>query len=157
MPAAEDYYATLDIPPVADRAAIQAAYRALMRRYHPDLNASQEAAAAAQRINEAYACLRDPALRAAYDRQKLARSRTRGSGARSSASFHARPVWTGPTPRAEPSTPWYRPSWNKAIGLAVAAIITAITFTITSMIPPVIPAVAEPHGTSAGTATFNKP
>jgi hypothetical protein len=143
MPAAEDYYATLDVPPVADRAAIQAAYRALMRRYHPDLNDSSEAATAAQMINAAYACLRDPAQRAAYDQQRAPRARARGTTTRSSPSAYPRAVWTGPTPRAQPSRPWYRPSWDKAIGLAVAAIVTVITFTITSTIPPVAPAVAS--------------
>lgn len=46
---------------------VQAAYRALMRRYHPDANASAEAAERARSINAAYAVLGDPDRRAGYD------------------------------------------------------------------------------------------
>ncbi|MEO6247359.1 MAG: J domain-containing protein [Sphingomicrobium sp.] len=144
MPPGEDYYAVLRVAPGADRAAVQAAYRALMRRYHPDLNASEEAAANATMINEAYACLRDTAKRAAYDWQRHPRSRPRATASPSSPAPRPRPVWTGPTPRAEASTPWYHPSWGKAIGLGIAALLTGITFTITSAIPPTLPPVAKP-------------
>ena len=143
MPPDDNYYALLGVPPGADRAAIQSACRALMRRYHPDLNASSEAATNAKIINEAYACLRDPVQRAAYDRLIAPRSRARGSPYPSSPPTCPRPVWTGPTPRAERSTPWYHPSSGKAIGLAVGAVVTGITFTITSTIPPVVPLVAK--------------
>ena len=46
---------------------IRAAYHALMRRYHPDADPSDEAAERSRVINEAYAILRDPAKRARYD------------------------------------------------------------------------------------------
>jgi len=147
MATAEDYYALLRVSPDAEAAVIRAAYRALMRRHHPDVNASHDAAAQAKAINEAYACLRDADKRAAYDWQ-----RTQPPSPREETPIHPRPhrphrprpVWTGPTPRPETPQPWYTPSWGKAVGLGVAAVLTAITFTITSTIPPVTPAVAKP-------------
>lgn len=65
-----DYYATLGVDAASEDVVISAAYKALMRRYHPDVNKSAEAAQRAQRINEAYAVLSDPTKRAAYDRQR---------------------------------------------------------------------------------------
>ena len=46
---------------------IRAAYRALIRRYHPDTDPSREAAQRAQALNAAYAVLGDPDKRARYD------------------------------------------------------------------------------------------
>ena len=144
MPATEDYYALLRVSRSADAAAIQAAYRALMRRYHPDVNASVNAATKAKAINEAYACLRDASKRVAYDRQRTPISRNQWSTYPSSPSRRPRPVWHGPTPRAEPSAPWFQPTWGKAVGLGIAAVITSITFTITSATPPAEPSIAKP-------------
>ena len=62
-----DYYAILGVAPGSEDIVIQAAYRALMRRYHPDKNPSAEAARKTIEINEAYAVLGDPIARAAYD------------------------------------------------------------------------------------------
>jgi hypothetical protein len=46
---------------------IRAAYRALMRRYHPDADPSGDAAQRARAINAAYAVLSDPEQRTRYD------------------------------------------------------------------------------------------
>jgi hypothetical protein len=62
-----DYYATLGVSPGADHIVIRAAYRALIRHYHPDSNPDPEAQARARAVTEAYAVLRDPAKRAEYD------------------------------------------------------------------------------------------
>ncbi len=59
---------------------IQAAYRALMRRYHPDADPSVEAAERAQAVNAAYAVLGDPDKRARYDRFGHAGVRGNGGG-----------------------------------------------------------------------------
>ena len=144
MSATEDYYALLRVSPEADTAVIRAAYRALMRRYHPDVNASVDAVAKAKAINEAYACLRDESNRAAYDRQRMPRSGGRRPASPASPARRPRPIWNGPTPHAEPSMPWFRPTWGKAVGLGIAALITSLTFTLTSTIPPAEPAVAAP-------------
>jgi curved DNA-binding protein CbpA len=65
-----DYYAVLGVSPSSEDVVIQAAYRALMRRYHPDTNCSPEAARKCIEINAAYAVLGDPAARAAYDARR---------------------------------------------------------------------------------------
>lgn len=65
-----DPYAVLQVAPTAEGAVIEAAYRQLARLTHPDLNESPDAHARTQTLNEAYAVLRDPARRAAYDAQR---------------------------------------------------------------------------------------
>lgn len=67
-----DYYATLGLLPTSEDVVIRAAYRALIRRYHPDGNASTSAAARARAINAAYAVLINPEKRAEYDRMRAA-------------------------------------------------------------------------------------
>ena len=62
-----DCYAILGVTPTAEDVVIGAAYRALMRHYHPDTNSDPKAQARAQEISAAYAILRDPAKRAEYD------------------------------------------------------------------------------------------
>lgn len=56
-----DFYRVLGVAPYSEDVVIQAAYRALMRRYHPDTNRSPDAQKRATEINEAYAVLSDPA------------------------------------------------------------------------------------------------
>lgn len=53
--------------PKAEPAEIRAAYRALMRIYHPDADRSREAADRACQINAAYSVLNNPERRASYD------------------------------------------------------------------------------------------
>ena len=65
-----DHYRTLGVASTADEAVIRAVYVALMKRFHPDRNASKETLKQAQAINEAYAVLSDPARRAAYDDER---------------------------------------------------------------------------------------
>ena len=69
-----DYYAILNVPPDAGRLDIARAYRGLMRTHHPDVGAADPAHGTPDdellRIMDAYVVLRDPARRAAYDRQR---------------------------------------------------------------------------------------
>lgn len=60
-----DLYRILQVDPIADLVVIQAAYRALARRFHPD-GTSPNAARMAD-LNRAYATLKDPELRRRYD------------------------------------------------------------------------------------------
>ncbi len=64
----------MGIQPGADQPAIRSAYRALMRRFHPDADPSAEAAEQARAINVAYAVLGDPAKRAAYNGTSASKS-----------------------------------------------------------------------------------
>lgn len=65
-----DLYETLQVSPRADPDVIEAAYRALARRYHPDRDPSPDATARMARINHAWEVLRDPERRAAYDNER---------------------------------------------------------------------------------------
>jgi len=71
---ASSHYERLGVGRGASAQEIAAAYRALCRRYHPDLNGGREdALRMMQALNEAYAVLRDPAQRSSYDRSFLRR------------------------------------------------------------------------------------
>ena len=64
-----DYYGILELPREASTGEIKHAYRCLARACHPDLNPDDaEGEERFKRITEAYEVLRDPALRAGYDR-----------------------------------------------------------------------------------------
>jgi len=62
-----DYYSVLEIRPSADTADVNAAFRRLAWRYHPDRNPAPCATLQFQDINEAHQVLSDPARRAEYD------------------------------------------------------------------------------------------
>jgi hypothetical protein len=49
---------------------IEAAYRRLVRKYHPDVNSEPTAVARTVQLNEAYEVLRDPGRRGEYDRAR---------------------------------------------------------------------------------------
>ena len=65
-----DYYAILQVHTGATKEVIDAAYRKLATKYHPDVNTSLDAASRMKQLNEAYEVLSDPARRAAYDRSR---------------------------------------------------------------------------------------
>ena len=74
-----DFYEILGVRPNSDEVVIQGAYRALMRKYHPDTNKSSDATAKCAKINEAYATLSEPNRRSQYDRT-LAEARSKSAG-----------------------------------------------------------------------------
>lgn len=144
MEASGCYYTILGVESSADDAAIRVAYRKLMRLYHPDVNRAEEAAAQAQSINEAYACLRDPDERAAYDRQRAApRSSARPNFTAGQWSPPRGPGWQPPRPNAYVVEVEPPPHKIRVSILFLALIVTAITFAATSAIPPIEP-VAPP-------------
>jgi curved DNA-binding protein CbpA len=63
-----DPYRVLQVVPSAEQEVVDAAYRALARKYHPDRDASAAAAFRMRELNLAYNTVRDPAVRAAHDR-----------------------------------------------------------------------------------------
>jgi curved DNA-binding protein CbpA len=63
-------YLVLQVDPSADEIVIQAAYRALARRYHPD-GVAPDAARMAD-LNRAYQLLRDPDARRRHDAERAA-------------------------------------------------------------------------------------
>ena len=65
----DDLYARLGVPRDASAEAIELAWRALLRRHHPDV-AGPEALELAKRINVAHDWLSDPELRRRYDHER---------------------------------------------------------------------------------------
>ncbi|HLV79183.1 MAG TPA: DnaJ C-terminal domain-containing protein [Chthonomonadaceae bacterium] len=63
----QDYYETLGVKRDATQQQIQAAFRKLARKYHPDVNKAPDAEEKFKQINEAYEVLRDPEKRQKYD------------------------------------------------------------------------------------------
>src|SRR5688572_27779472 len=63
-----DYYVVLGIAEDADEETIRSAFRALARRYHPDVGAGSSPIEF-QQAREAYETLADPERRRRYDRQ----------------------------------------------------------------------------------------
>jgi curved DNA-binding protein CbpA len=88
-------YAILNIAPDADPAVVDAAYKALMKKYHPDVLAggSSPDMRSASEINEAFHVLRDPAKRAQYDSNQRARQNAvrAAMSAHDMRSFQANP------------------------------------------------------------------
>lgn len=62
-----DYYEVLGVDKNADDATIKKAYRQLAKKYHPDANPGEEAAAKFKEASEAYAVLSDAEKRRQYD------------------------------------------------------------------------------------------
>lgn len=63
----KDYYAALGVSRQADLAQIKKAYRKLARQHHPDVSKEADAESRFKEAAEAYAVLKDPEKRAAYD------------------------------------------------------------------------------------------
>jgi curved DNA-binding protein CbpA len=83
-----DAYKVLQVDPEAEDEVIQAAYRRLARKYHPDLAAGPEAAPRMAAINAAWELIGKPKARAAYDDAREASSAAQpiARAARESAS-----------------------------------------------------------------------
>jgi hypothetical protein len=109
----DDLYARLGLEPEATPEAVELAWRALLRRHHPDVaGETTSALETAKRINVAHDWLSDPALRARYDREVMGleplpvpgtrRGRHTG-GARRAGSWPRHPA-APRRPRPRPST-----------------------------------------------------
>jgi curved DNA-binding protein CbpA len=65
-----DPYAILQVVPTCDSEVVHAAFRALAMKYHPDRDPSKRAERKMAELNRAYELLRDPELRARFDRAR---------------------------------------------------------------------------------------
>lgn len=97
----DDLYARLELPTDATPEAIEIAWRALLRRHHPDI-AGPAGLERAKRINVAHDWLGDPHLRARYDREHGIRGR---SGSRREGAWRAPRDDAGATTRAASRSP----------------------------------------------------
>jgi curved DNA-binding protein len=64
----KDYYGIIGVPRDATPEDIKRAYRQLARKHHPDVSKEPKAEDRFKQLGEAYAVLKDPVKRAAYDR-----------------------------------------------------------------------------------------
>ncbi len=97
----EDLYRILQVDPEADPEIIQAAFRRLAQKFHPDLAPGPEGAERMKAINRAWSTLRDPAARAAYDLERGERvlpGRTSAAAAAPATRPHPQPPAEGPRP-----------------------------------------------------------
>lgn len=65
-----DYYTIIQVDPGADGEVIDAAYRRLAAKYHPDRDRSPGATERMVRLNAAYEVLSNPEKRRAYDESR---------------------------------------------------------------------------------------
>jgi len=63
----KDYYEIMGVQRTASQDEIKKAYRKLARKYHPDVSESDDAGERFKQLGEAYAVLKDPEKRDAYD------------------------------------------------------------------------------------------
>lgn len=96
----DDPYKILQVDPEADPDVIQAAYRRLAQKYHPDVAPGPEAAGRMIAINGAWELLRDPQRRAAHDRARAAAGGPQPAAHSTAAPRPHRPA-TPPGPAAE--------------------------------------------------------
>jgi hypothetical protein len=107
------HYDVLQVSPTAEQELIEAAYRRLAQRYHPDVSSDPDAADRMKQINIAYQVLRDPRRRIDYD-LSLDPSRRRRLIA------VARPA--EPPSRAEPAT-LSTPPTILTVGVVILALV----------------------------------
>jgi curved DNA-binding protein len=81
----KDYYETLGVQRNATQDDIKRAYRKLARKYHPDVSKEPDAEARFKELGEAYAVLKEPEKRVAYDQM--------GSQWKSGQDFQPPPDW----------------------------------------------------------------
>jgi curved DNA-binding protein CbpA len=67
MASPRSLYDVLNVAPEAEPVVVEAAYKALIKKYHPDQVVEAPVSKDATSINEAFAILKDPAKRADYD------------------------------------------------------------------------------------------
>src|SRR5688500_14266221 len=73
MPTLRSLYDVLNVAPEAEPVVVEAAYKALIKKYHPDQAVEAPVSKDATAINEAFAVLKDPAKRADYDHRLWAK------------------------------------------------------------------------------------
>lgn len=104
MTEARDPYKVLQVDSEAEDEVIQAAYRRLAQKYHPDVAQGTEAAARMSAINAAWEILRDPRRRAAHDLARRVEARAAERSATTAPPPASNPPSDGPTSPRRPET-----------------------------------------------------
>ena len=110
----DDLYARLGVPRDASPEAIELAWRALLRRHHPDV-AGPDGLEVAKRINVAHDWLSDPELRRRYDRE-------RAPGIRTGRPPRAGPEWTAAVRRTAARSSGRPPTTAELLASVVARV-----------------------------------
>ena len=133
MHQSQNLYHVLNVAPDADSVVIEAAYKALMKKYHPDrLDAGAANLRKAAMINEAFTILKDPKKRADYNMRQLPPER----------------VLMAPNPRDVAPPPRLKAvAWSGWV--AAAAFGVALAVTINMRDNGIRPIVAQPQLASA--------
>lgn len=120
-PDADNYYQLLGVPYTATGADIARAYRAAMKRTHPDRHRPERRAAAeerAKRLNRAYATLAKPLRRQAYDRTIRAEVVQDQLMGRYVGGFSVPPAGNGAAPPPRRSRPERTPAQKREQAVA---------------------------------------
>lgn len=139
MAAAPDYYAMLGVTPGADRAVIRAAWKALLRKYHPDTaHGVPDADDRTRAFNAAWAVLGNNNSRIAYDLQRAAPS-----------DDETRPGWASPYPMPP----------RRGAGTTLALILAFVGLPAVAITLPGVPgqvAAMLPGGDGGSAASFTR-
>lgn len=121
--ASTDYYDVLGVDPAAAPSVIDARYRELAKRLHPDRTSDLDDQERFKQMSTAYSALRDPATRASYDefRSRIA----------SGTLYAASPVAPTPGPArtdhfAPPRVPRRRPPMPAWLRATLAGVLGAL-------------------------------
>jgi curved DNA-binding protein CbpA len=104
-----DPYRVLQVLPTAEQEVLNAAFRALALKYHPDRDPSSTAARRMAELNTAYALVRDPARRSAFDT-------SRGTAGAKAGSTPARSASSVPPPPPRASSAGTRLPFGRYTG-----------------------------------------
>lgn len=146
-----DHYAALGISPAADQDVIAAAYRALLKKFHPDTGTARGTASKERlaQVLDAFEVLGNPQSRADYDAERASSLPSPGDDEEQPMALEARAArYSGPTlgpagaraasgatPRRAPSKAWL------ALPLMFAGTTAAWLLTAEDAAPPPPPAV----------------
>lgn len=111
-----DPYKVLQVDPEAEAEVIEAAYRRLARKYHPDVAPGPEAQERMVRINQAWELLKDPTRRAAVDRARARAQAAAATIAASEGKARAASAILQPAPGRSKAGPEPARSWPPSAG-----------------------------------------
>jgi DnaJ-class molecular chaperone len=99
-----NHYETLGVTQTAPLEVIEAAWRALSKKYHPDRSKERNAAVMMASINQAHDTLKDPQKRRAYDQWLYAQPHAQTNGhEQRGGGFPDPDSWMNDVPRGGPS------------------------------------------------------